>query len=208
MKNSLFQKIVKDSQRKIQLLAKKNGLLWFYNMHQKEVVRNTEKLLNLYKKADRKIAMIACWLHDISKYYSKNRREISRVDELHHTVERFHHIDSANLAERFLKNYNLTREEIDKIKNCILRHRNSKPYKAKTLEEKIIAVADTLSHLTSIFYLTYFKFFPDNSLEKMVKSQLEKLDRDWRDLQLLPKAKKLVEKEYKTLKKLLANYKG
>ena len=35
---------------------------------------------------------------------------------------------------------------------------------------------------------------------------LEKIKRAWRDLQILPEAKKMVEIEYKTLKKLLENY--
>jgi hypothetical protein len=43
-------------------------------------------------------------------------------------------------------------------------------------------------------------------MEEMVKSQIGKLDRDWRDLQLLPKAKKLVEREYKIIRKLITNY--
>lgn len=199
MTNSTFKNIIRDAQQKIIRLAKKNSLLWFYNMHQKEVVESAEKLLKLYKKADRQIVLIACWLHDISKYYAKDRKNTSKVDKSHH-------IDSANLGESFLKNYNLTEEEVNKIKSCILRHRNTPPYKARTLEERIIATADTLSHYTSIFYFTYFKFFPDHSLEEMVKNQSEKLKRDWRDLELLPKAKKLVKEEYKVLKKLLENY--
>ena len=75
------------------------------------------------------------------------------------------------------------------------------------MEEKIIVVADTLSHFESVFYFTYFKIHPNHSIEKMVEDDLAKLKRDWRDLQLLPKAKKLVETEYRILKKLLESYK-
>ena len=70
-----------------------------------------------------------------------------------------------------------------------------------------MAAADTMSHFIGIFYLTYFKFYPKDSLEEMAESQIRKLDRDWRDLNLLPKAKKIVEREYKILRKLHENYK-
>jgi HD superfamily phosphodiesterase len=199
MTNSTFQKIIKDSQKTIKRLAKRNDFLWFYNMHQKEVAKCAVKLLKLYRKADRRIVLIACWLHDVAHYYAKGGDEILKV-------KKDHHINSAKIAEQIFKKYNLQQEEIDKIKNCILRHRNFGSYKARTLEEKIIVVADTLSHFESIFYLTYFKIHPKHSLEKMVKDDLAKLKRDWRDLELLAKAKKLVEVEYKTLKKLFESY--
>lgn len=199
MKKQTFKKIIRDSQREILKLAKKNGWVWFYNLHQKEAVKCAEKLLKLYKKANKQIVLISSWLHDIAHYYAKNSKEIL-------TVKTNHHIESAKAAERFLRKYKITDEEIAEIKNCILKHRNSAPYTPKTLEEKIVAVADTLSHFESIFYFVYFKFHPEHSLEEMVKTDLLKLKRDWRDLGLLPKAKKLVETEYKILKKLLENY--
>lgn len=199
MKHSTFKKILRDSQWKILNLAKKNNWLWFYNLHQKEVIKCAKKLLKLYRKANRQIVLISCWLHDIGHYYAKSGEEILMVKVNHH-------IESAKIAESFLKKYKVTKEEIDEIKNCIVKHRNLSPYLPKTLEEKIVAVADTLSHFESIFYFIYFKFHPEHSLEKMVKSELEKLKRDWRDLGLLPRARKLVEAEYKTLKRLLENY--
>ena len=200
MTDFLFQKIIQDSQREILKLAKKNGWLWFYNLHQKEVIKCAKKLLKIYKKADRKIVLISCWFHDIAHYYARDGKEIFEI-------KKNHHIKGAKIAEDFLKSYKLNKEEILKIKNCVLRHRNKEPYVARSLEEKIVVVADTLSHFESIFYFTYFKFSPDDSLEAMVKKDLEKLDRDWHDLGLLPEARKLAENEYKVFRKLLKNYK-
>ncbi len=199
MTNTTYNEIIKKSQEKIKGLAVKNGWLWFYNLHQKEVVNYAEKLLNIYKKADYKIVIISCWLHDIAHYYAKNAKEILMV-------KANHHIKGAESAEKFLKNYKISREETEKIKNCILCHRNKKPFIPKTIEEKIVTVADTMSHFGSIFYFTYFKLHPDHTLEQMVATDLNKLKRDRRDIKLLPKAQKLVEKEYKIIKKLLNNY--
>ncbi|MFA6306854.1 MAG: HD domain-containing protein [Patescibacteria group bacterium] len=199
MTNSTFKKIIKDSKAEIQRIAGRNGWMWFYEMHQKEVIKYAEKLLKMYKGANYEIVLISCWLHDIAHYYAKNDIEILKVKKLHH-------VNGAKIAEKFLLKYNLEKKETENIKNCILRHRNNKQYPVRTLEEKIVAVADTLSHYGSIFYFTYFKFHPRHSLEKMVEDDLAKLKRDWRDIQILPKAKKLAEAEYKMLKKLFENY--
>jgi len=199
MTNQTFQKIIKDSKLEIKKIANKNGWMWFYKMHQQEVIKYAGKLLSIYKEADSKTVLISCWLHDIAHYQAKNGREILEV-------KKEHHINGAKIAEILLKKYNLQQEEVNKIKNCILRHRNHEPYIAQTLEEKIVVVADTLSHIGSIFYFTYFKFHPNHSLERMVKDDLAKIERDWRDIQILPKAKKLVEDEYKILKRLLESY--
>lgn len=201
MTNVTFQKIIKEVQKHIVALAKQNGWMWFYNLHQKEVAESAKDLLKIYPKADKKIVLVSCWLHDIAHYYAKNEKEIL-------AVKKSHHIDGARIAEEILIKYKLSQEEVAKIKNCVLNHRNHENYEPKTLEEKIVAVADTLSHFRSIFYLTYFKFHPEHSLEEMVKTDLEKTDRDWRDLGLLPKSRKIAELEYKTLRKMLINYNG
>jgi len=139
-------------------------------------------------------------LHDITKYRAKNNKK--SIDKFHKT----HHLDSSDFSKDFLKKYDISDEEIKQITQCVLCHRNSPPYQAINIEEKIVATADVMSHFISIFYLTYFKFYPNDTMEEMVKNQIGKLDRDWRDLQLLPKAKKIVEKEYKIIRKLIENY--
>lgn len=199
MNNLIFRKIVNDAEKKIFDLAKKNNFLWFYNLHQREVIKSAGKLLKTYKKANRKIVLISCWLHDIAHYYAKNEKEIIKVKSKHHTT-------GSEIAEKFLINYKINQKEIDEIKNCIIKHRNSPPYTPKTLEEKIVAVADTLSHFESIFYLTYFKIHPKRSLEKMVEDDLKKLSRDWRDLGILPKSRKLIKRKYKVLRDLMISY--
>jgi len=199
MTNLVFEKIIKEAQKSVKCLAKENDWLWFYNMHQKEVIESAKDLLRLYPKADQRIVLISCWLHDIAHYYAKDDKEIL-------TIKKNHHIDGARIAEKILSKYKIDKVEIDKITNCILRHRNLEAYEPKTLEEKIVVTADALSHFRSIFYLTYFKFHPHHSLEQMVKADLEKIERDWRDVQILPKAKKFAKNQYGVLKKMLEEF--
>ncbi|MFH1392357.1 MAG: HD domain-containing protein [bacterium] len=199
MTNLVFREIAKKAQKCVRYLAKQNGWFWFYNMHQKAVIKSAKDLLKLYPKADQKIVLISCWLHDIAHYYAKDDKEIL-------TVKKNHHIDGARIAEEILSKHEIDKIEINKIINCVLRHRNLEAYRPRTLEEKVVVVADALSHFRSIFYLTYFKFHPKHSLEEMVKVDLEKIERDWRDVQLLPKAKKLAEDQYRVLKKMLEEF--
>lgn len=86
-------------------------------MHQHDIIKSARKLLKLYPKANRKIVLITCWLHDIAYYNVKNWQNILKIRKIHHIKE-------ADIAEKFLAKYNLERKEMQKIKNCILRHRN------------------------------------------------------------------------------------
>ncbi len=143
--------------------------------------------------------MLACWLHDISKYEVVNKRGLAKADETHH-------IDSYKFTLGFLQNYGLPQDETDLVANAVIRHRNSKPYLVETSEDKIVAVVDTMSHFTGLFYFCHWFFRPDDTLEEMVEIHLAKLERDWRDLALLPRAQSLVRKEYEIIKKLHQNY--
>lgn len=201
MTDKTFKKIVKEAQTEIRNLARKNDFEWFYKLHQLEVIKYAHELLKVYKQADKKIVLIACWLHDIAHYSVKGEAEILRI-------KKEHHLQGAKIAGEFLKKFRLSQTEVKQIKNCVLRHRNSKGCTPQTLEEKVVAVADSLSHFGSVFYFTYFKIHPQHSLELMVNKDLKKMERDWRDLNLLPKSRKLVETEYKVFKKLFEDYKN
>ena len=129
MKQVIFQKITKDLKNLILTEAEKNDWLWFYDLHQKEVVRCAEKLLKIYK-ANRQIVIIACWLHDISKYQIKSKLD---TEKFHKT----HHIDSCEFSKKFLAKYEISDDEREKICNCVLRHRNTPPpTKQKQLKKK------------------------------------------------------------------------
>jgi hypothetical protein len=198
MTYKIYNQILKDIKILILKQAKKNDWLWFYELHQKEVNKSAELLLKHYK-ADRQIVMLATWLHDISKYFIKNKKHTEKYNKTHH-------IDSYKIAMEILSEYNLEQDEIDRICNSVLRHRNKSPYQVQSIEDKIVAVADKMSHFSSVFYFTYFKFHPDDSIEDMVKQNIKKIKLDWKNINLLPKARSLVKKEYEILLRMHQNY--
>jgi len=133
-------------------------------------------------KADLEIVEIAAWLHDIgSIIYGREN----------------HHITGAEIAEKKLIQINYPLDRIQRIKNCILNHRGSINNHRSTLEEKIIADADSMSHfdnLGGLFQaaLVYEKL---DQKESMV-SVLSKLKRSWNKL-TFNESKRLIEPKYK-----------
>lgn len=198
MKNDLYKKIIRNINSSITKDAKTNDLMWFYNLHLKEVVSASQELLKLYK-ADEHVVIIASWLHDVSMFKVGNKEET----EMHRTT---HHIDSRKISENILDKFNIKNSEKNAILNCVVKHRNIPGYMSESMEEKIVAVADIVSHFNSVFYFTYFKHHPHDTIDQMVKKQYSKINKDWNDLELLPKSKKLVKDKYLFLKELCENY--
>ena len=195
----LAQKITSNIQKHLYTLAQKHDFVGFYKMHQLEVIKSAELLLKNYPQADKNIVIISCWFHDIRHFQANGEGEINAVKPLHH-------IDGAVEARKILNGYKIEESDIEKIVRCIERHRNSGKYIPENIEEKIVACADALSHFYSIFFLTFFKFHPSVSFDEMVPNQIQKLERDWRDVNMLPEAGELVKERYKILKKMLSSY--
>ena len=176
--------------------SKRNGFIWFYEVHLLPAVKSAEEILKLYPEADKNIVMPAIWLHDIAKI---SQKDIEGFEDIHPV----HHKEGAKMAADILSDYRLSDGKTRMITDCILKHRNSGEYKAEALEEKIVAVADTLSHFRSVFYLIHFKFHPNSTIAGMKEKQLAKMKRDWADLSLLPGVCKLAENEFNVLEKLI-----
>ncbi len=125
--------------------------------------------------------MLSIWLHDIGHY--------PLPTEIDHAIR------SENIAREFLKKESVNEEEIQKILHCIRAHR-VKDVQPQSMEAKIIACADSASHMTDIIYI-------DMAKNKMIKQALDKLERDFRDLSLFPRIKEQLTEVYESWKKLL-----
>ena len=117
----------------------------FYEEHIKYVVKNAKELAKKYK-ADIEIVELAALLHDIAI--------ISKVGDREE-----HHINGSIIAEELLTKYNYPKDKIERVKQCILKHRGSVTIPRNTIEEEIIADADAISHFDNItlLYLTAIK---------------------------------------------------
>lgn len=153
--------------------------VWDYH-----IVPVVEHGLRLGKKlkADLEIIELAALLHD----------HASLVDE---KLYEKHHIHGAEFADKFLTELNYSKDKIKHIKECILSHRGSVSRKKESLEARILASADAMSHITELadmFYLTFgvHKY----KTPEGVKWLKGKIERSWK--KIMPEGKNVIKSEY------------
>lgn len=99
---------------------------------------HTERVYNLairiakQEKADLQVVQAAALLHDIGRKKEDIDPKICHAEE------------SAKLAPKILRSIDFPEKKIEKVQECIKKHRKSKGLKAITKEEKIIQDADRL----------------------------------------------------------------
>lgn len=141
----------------------------FWEEHIKFVVNNAVDLAKKYG-ADVEIVELGALLHDIAMPFNIGSREE-------------HHIYGAKIAEELLMKYNYPQDKIERVKQCVLNHRGSKGFPRNSLEEKIVADADVMSHFDSIpalFNLAFRKLNLD--LHEGTEYVRKKLERDYNKL--------------------------
>jgi uncharacterized protein len=145
-----------------------------------------EYSLLLAKKlgADAEVVELAAYLHDYASLLAiKNAPK--------------HHIIGAKMAGEILKKLGVPEEKILATQNCIYRHRGSVKMKKDTLEAKILASADAMSHfryVPDMFYLAY-GVHGLNSDEGAIWLAA-KLRRSW-DKIVLPEGRAIIKKDRK-----------
>ena len=150
------------------------------------VIKWIKLCLEKYPKADKNVCLLWWWLHDIWHH-----------PDYTHKVD--HAIRWEDIARNFLQDNWVDKKTIQQVCHCVRAHR-CKDMLPDTIEAKIIAFSDSASHMTDIMYLTMI----ENWLSDMV---LEKLDRDYRDLNLLSEMKPQLENIYHSWKSLINDYK-
>jgi len=150
--------------------------------HINEVEKWIEEIIKDYP-ADKEIVLLSVYLHDIGHALGDHKD---------------HDLKSEIEAKLFLKKMGLAEDKISKVAHCIRAHR-CKDVQPKTIEAKILAVADSLSHMTDGCYM-------DMAIDGRKDLALGKLERDYRDAGLFSKIKKEITPVYRAWKKLLTVY--
>ena len=137
---------------------------------------------------DKEVILIAAWLHDIGSI------KYGRED---------HHITGAKIAEKKLKELEYPAEKIELVKKCILNHRGST--KTKSLEEQILAEADTMSNFNNISGIFKAAFIFEKMNQGEAKEAVrKKLENKWKQLRF-KKSKQLIKPKYEAAMLLLGN---
>jgi hypothetical protein len=131
---------------------------------------------------------IAAWLHDIGRL-PKIGKKLQK--------ENGHHVLGALKAEKILRGLGYPEDKIIKVKNIILAHRGrNSEYVPKTIEEKIVANADAMSHFEVLPLLVYWRSIRGFAFDEIMEWIEGKMDRGWKVKITLPEAKKMVRKKY------------
>jgi len=138
----------------------------FWNEHIKLVVKNALDLADKYN-ADREIVELGALLHDIAL--------VSRVGDRNEHNER-----GAEIAVKLLEEYNYPKDRTERVRKCVLHHRNS--HNSTSVEETCVADADILAHFDNI-PMIFSSAFVRNQLKLEDKKQfIEYFEKDFYDL--------------------------
>ena len=160
-------------------MAETFSVFWF--LHLKPVIDYSKELAKKYN-ANLEVVWLSAILHDLA-----------RLDDL----EPHDEISSERAYDTLLKE-GFTKEIAEEVKKTILAHR-CKKYKPQTLEQKILATADALSHFKPPFYF-WFSSISSKPLREQLEGSLQKIERDYDEKIFFEDERELVKKEYEVLK--------
>lgn len=163
------------------------GVSYFYDSHILPVYKIAVNLAEKYG-ADKKIVAFAALLHDMGLIDLPDRAE--------------HNIEGAKKVSSIISalNIDISKEEVDKIKDCVLFH-YGRDGDAKNEEIKVIITADALAHITTPFFFIKYKI-GNKSFEEFKKWAIRKIDQDVERV-YFEDEKKGIEEYAKILRKML-----
>lgn len=178
--------IVKQSKNHFFKLYRKcrNTRLRYIPGHLKQVEKWARKIFVKFQGVDQEVVLASVWLHDIGFLTNPSGED--------------HAIDSEIEVRNFLYSNDIDKKIVEKISHGVRSHR-CKDVQPQSIEAKILAASDSASHFTDYVYV-------DMAMEGRKDEALEKLERDLRDVSLLPYLAKELEDLYFAWKKLLQVY--
>jgi putative nucleotidyltransferase with HDIG domain len=153
----------------------------FWSIHVKTVIDETKRMARKYG-ADLEIVWLSAIFHDLGQFEDlKTHEEIS-----------------VKKAKKILKEKGFSDDTVNKVCQTILTHRVNK-YKPETLEQKILATADAMSHFKAPHYI-WLSRASKKSLEELFTKLDKKIERDYMEKIFFDAERESIKKEYDILK--------
>jgi len=161
-----------------------------YNLrsHILEVEKWARYLLAKFPQADQEVVMLGVWLHDIGHYPIS-----TEID---------HAIKGEERSKEFLEKEKYPSDKMVEVLDCIRLHRCCDVVPS-SWEAKIIAFADSASHLTDA---VYFRMLRDNKNQGKNFDVVGKMERDFRELGFFPEIQNELKELHMAWKKLIEVY--
>jgi len=185
MSHANVQKIKKQVEQECK--ANKKLSVWFYSDHLLMVEKNSKWLLKELPKSDSEVVLLGVWLHDLQR--------VRGLKGDHQSV-------GAREAVKVMKEYGYGKPVIEKVKAIILTHSCSKEIPT-SIEGKILATADAMSHYYNDFFLR-IAVTGQRNLKEFKEWVLEKLDRNYNKKIFFASAKKKIKPRHDLYKKVFS----
>lgn len=158
---------------------------WFFESHLSVVEKYSKFLLEKIPEVNREVVLLGVWLHDMQRVRG---------------IKGDHAKMGAREAVKMLKDFDCERDIITQVKEIILTHSCDNPaYMPKSIEAKVLASADAMSHYSNDFYLQ-IAVLGQRDLKAYKKWALEKLDKDYHKKIFFDFAKKEIKSKHDALK--------
>ncbi|MFO8016586.1 MAG: HD domain-containing protein [Candidatus Woesearchaeota archaeon] len=161
---------------------------WGWRAHIESVVKYS-RILAGKTDADEEVCELSAWLHDIIKIRDGKKD--------------LHHVNGSEEAVRILEEYGYPKDRIQQVKHCILTHSSDENYTPESVEAKIVASADALSHFDNLLELAHYAFvIKKESVDQCRETLLRKYEKSWNKL-LIPEAREIARPKYEAIKLVL-----
>lgn len=149
-------------------------------------VRNFAMGLAEEYNANAFVVEAAAYLHDIYQAQTLNHK--------------IHEIEGSKFAREYLKQFDIPLQEIELAAKCILNHRGSKDRKRESIEEKIVASADAMDHISGCMGM-FYRISKGKSRDESIKWMGDYIERGWKKIEL-EKGREIVRDKYEAAKLL------
>lgn len=163
---------------------------WMVRYHLEIVERIAMECCDLYPNADRDIVQALVWFHDFGKPIDeKNEREVTLREGPKAMLKCGFSQDFVNKVIEYWK---------------LMEKKNEIDIKTTPIEVQIISSADGASHLTGVFYPSYFG--DGDSFEVTQENLREKIEKDWNRKIVIPEVREAFGSRYKRALELLGEF--
>jgi HD superfamily phosphodiesterase len=185
--------------KKVSKIAEKFFYAWLkkykngpykYDIHVPEVVYWAKTIIKENIDIDSEIALAGAWLHDIGSY-PLSKKDHAAVGEV--------------VTKQLYKKNGVNKEVTNRIAHCVRSHR-CKDVLPQTREAKLVACADSASHITDYAYMRILAEAKAAKSSNRACYALDKLERDYRDLEAFPEVKKKLTPLYLRWRELIKEY--
>lgn len=152
--------------------ASKHCDTWFYKEHVLVVEKLAMDLCDKYPEANRDAVTLMVWFHDIGRAHGHNED---------------HDLYGADYARKLLGENEFNQDFVDLIADACITHSCDENGKPESLEGKILATADALSHFHNGFYLRILSSWSRKVNPKHYSELADKFDYQFLKKKLLAK---------------------